>query len=142
MKHLALVVAIAVATPGCGFAVKHPAITAGLVAGSMALATCEISTENHTACLTAAPIVGVGLSLVAAAALWLGSEDEETVPELEMEQQPLVDPDAPPDPRPTLPTPALPPPTPTPEPTPPAPEPTTPPTTPETPPAPPPPPPS
>ena len=60
----------------CNFAVKHPAVTAGIVAGTTALVTCELASEDHGPCFAAGGAVGVGLALVAAAALWLGSEDE------------------------------------------------------------------
>ena len=60
----------------CNFAVKHPAATAGIVAGSVALVTCELASEDHKNCFIASGAVGVGLWLVAGIALWLGTEDE------------------------------------------------------------------
>ena len=72
----ALLVASVLFVASCNFAVKHPAATAGIVAGSVALVTCELASEDHKTCPIAAGAVGLGLALVAAGALWLGSEDE------------------------------------------------------------------
>ena len=60
----------------CNFAVKHPATTAGIVAGTVALTTCELASEDHKNCFIAGGAVGLGLALVAGFALWLGTEDE------------------------------------------------------------------
>lgn len=60
----------------CNFAVKHPAATAGIVAGGVALTTCRLASDDNVTCLGAGGAVGVGLALVAAFALWLGTEDE------------------------------------------------------------------
>ena len=64
----------------CNFAVKHPAATAGIVAGSLAFVTCELASEDHKNCALAGGAVGLGLALVAGVALWLGSEDEPAQP--------------------------------------------------------------
>ncbi|MDQ3335554.1 MAG: hypothetical protein M4D80_10340 [Myxococcota bacterium] len=60
----------------CNFAVKHPAITAGIVGGTTALVTCELASEDHKNCFIAGGAVGLGLALIAGFALWLGTEDE------------------------------------------------------------------
>jgi hypothetical protein len=70
---LALAITISLS---CGFAVKHPAATAGIAAGTTAFVTCELASEDHKNCSIAGGAVGLGLALIAAAALWLGSEDE------------------------------------------------------------------
>ncbi len=61
---------------GCNFAVKHPAVTAGVVAGTVALGTCELASTDDKKCFITSGAVGVGLGLIAGGALWLGSEDE------------------------------------------------------------------
>ena len=71
MTRRILVVVLALglfAQLSCNFAVKRPATTAGIVAGSVALVTCELASEDHKNCFIASGAVGVGL--------WLGSEDE------------------------------------------------------------------
>jgi hypothetical protein len=74
MKRL-LVIAL-ISQLSCKFAVEHPATTAGLAAGTTALVTCELASEDHKNCAIAGGAVGLGLALVAGLALWLGSEDE------------------------------------------------------------------
>lgn len=70
-------IALLFALCGCNFAVKHPATTAGVVAGTVALGTCELASNDDKKCLITSGAVGVGLALIAGVALWLGSEDEE-----------------------------------------------------------------
>jgi hypothetical protein len=104
------------ATPACGFAVKHPAITAGVVAGSLGFATCKLASDNYAACGLVAGGAGAFLGLVTAAALWLGGDgnssalDEQALPE---EDQPPMPVALPPDPpstgSPVGPSPATPP---------------------------------
>ena len=88
---------------GCNFAVKHPAATAGIVAGSLAVTTCELASEDHKNCFIAGGAVGLGLSLIAGFALWLGTEDEPE-PTTSSEPPPKVDWDKIPDTTPKEPT--------------------------------------
>jgi hypothetical protein len=99
-----LVVAALALSLSCNFAVKHPAVTAGIVAGTTGLVTCELASEDHKPCFIAGGAVGVGLALVAAFALWLGSEDEPEAPAASSEPPPKVDWDKIPDTTPTEPT--------------------------------------
>jgi type IV secretory pathway VirB10-like protein len=98
-----LVVSALALSLSCNFAVKHPAITAGVVAGTTGLVTCELASEDHKPCFIAGGAVGVGLALVAAFALWLGSEDEPAAPATS-EPPPQVDWDKVPDTTPKEPT--------------------------------------
>lgn len=141
VKGVALASILALA--GCNFAVKHPAATAGIAAGSLAFVTCELATEDHKKCPLVGGAAGVGLAALAALALWLGSEDEpepakdEPPPKVDWSKVPDTTPKEPTK-APEPPPPATPPPTTTPEP-PPSPPTTPPPTTtpPATPPSPP-----
>jgi hypothetical protein len=77
---LAVAVAVAVAASGgCGFAVRHPAVTVGVVASTLTLGTCELATDEHRSCLLAAGAAGAALGLIAAGALWLGSTGEDSI---------------------------------------------------------------
>ena len=78
--------AVITASSGCNFAVKHPSITAGLVVGSVGLATCSLTTsigEGETSftesgrakCYGVTAIAGVGIGLLTAFAQWIGMED-------------------------------------------------------------------
>lgn len=82
------------AMPACGFAVKHPAITAGVVAGSLGFATCKLASDNYAACGLVAGGAGAFLGLVTAAALWLGGDGNSTA--LDEQAQPVPEDDQPP----------------------------------------------
>jgi hypothetical protein len=82
------------AAPACGFAVKHPAITAGVVAGSLGFATCKLASDNYAACGLVAGGAGAFLGLVTAAALWLGGDGNSTA--LDEQAQGLPEDDQPP----------------------------------------------
>ncbi len=97
-----VVIALALSL-SCNFAVKHPAVTAGIVAGSTALVTCELASEDHKNCFIAGGAVGIGLGLIAAFALWLGTEDEPAT-ETTAQPPPAVDWDTIPDTTPKQPT--------------------------------------
>jgi hypothetical protein len=126
---------------GCAFAVDHPAITAGTVAGTLALGTCNLASDNLGGCLAVGGGAGAFLALVAAAAIWLGGDGHSVAVEEQpqplpaddspQERQPATDPTDPNAPDGGHPaTPATPSPTPTaPTPTPTAPTPTAPPPT-------------
>jgi hypothetical protein len=79
LRAVALGGALAIAASGgCGFAVRHPAVTAGIVAGSMTLGMCELATDEHRSCFLAAGGAGAALGLRAAGALWLGTTGEDS----------------------------------------------------------------
>jgi len=105
-----LVVALVATLPsaaGCGFAVKHPAITAGVVGGALALGTCKLASDDYGACFAVGGGAGAFLGVVAATALWLGGdghsvlieEQAKPLPEdgrpIKRRRHPAVDPDAP-----------------------------------------------
>jgi hypothetical protein len=72
----ALAMACALSTQGCGFAVKHPAITAGIAAGTLGFATCKLASDNWAACGYVGGGAAAFLGLVTAAALWLGGDGD------------------------------------------------------------------
>ncbi len=82
----ALAICSTIGATGCNFAVKHPSITAGIVVGSVGLATCSLTTsigEGDTSftesgrakCYGVTAIAGVGIGLLTAFAQWIGMED-------------------------------------------------------------------
>lgn len=99
MRTLALTLLIS--TSSCAFAVKHPAITAGIVGGTVALGSCEIASADQKACLIVTGGAGLFLGLTVAAAMWLGTEDADPEPPKPLEPlplEPVVTPDAAPPP--------------------------------------------
>lgn len=85
---LTIVLAAALpAAPGCSFAVNHPAITAGVVGGTLGLATCKLASDNIGACLAVGGGAGAFLGLVTAGALWLGGDGHTVL--IEEQAQPL-----------------------------------------------------
>jgi hypothetical protein len=76
---------------GCAFGVKHPAVTAGLVGGTLALATCKLASDNTGACFAVGGGAGAFLGLVTAAALWLGGDGNSIAVEEQAQPLPLED---------------------------------------------------
>lgn len=110
MRSLAVVLAISVS--GCAFGVKHPAITAGIVGGTVALGSCEVGTDfdSHGTCAIIGAGGAVALFGIVALAILLGGEGHTVLVGEETEPPPIVrEKKSPPAPTPT----------PTPEPTPP-----------------------
>ena len=88
LSAITLVAALASA-PGCEFAVNHPAVTAGIVGGTLGLATCKLASDNLGACLAVGGGAGAFLGLVAATAIWLGGDGHSVM--IEEQAQPLPD---------------------------------------------------
>lgn len=88
-----LAVALAAASPsaGCASAVKHPAITAGIVAGTLGLGTCKLASDNTAACFAVGGGAGAFLGLVTATALWLGGDGNTVMTEDPAQPLPLED---------------------------------------------------
>lgn len=80
-------------TPGCSFAVNHPAVATGVVGGTLGLATCKLASDDIGACLAVGGGAGAFLGLVAAAALWLGGDGHTVM--TEEQAQPLPEGDRP-----------------------------------------------
>lgn len=86
----ALAISSAIGASGCGFAVKHPSITAGIVVGSVGLATCSLTTsigEGDTSflesgrakCYGITGVAAISIGLLTAFAQWVGMEDADPV---------------------------------------------------------------
>jgi len=71
---LAIALAAGLPSLGCESAVKHPAITAGIVGGTLGFTTCKLGSDNLGACLAVSGGAAAFLGLVAATALWLGGD--------------------------------------------------------------------
>jgi hypothetical protein len=119
---LALALAAVLPLAGCESAVKHPAVTAGIVGGTLGFTTCKLGSDNNTACLAVTAGTAAFLGLVAAAALWLGGDgnpsviEEEPVQPLPTDEPPGRRRHPPPEPPPAEPAPAAPGPSATPAP--------------------------
>jgi hypothetical protein len=92
---IAIALAAGLPSAGCESAVKHPAITAGIVGGTLGFTTCKLGSDNNVACLGVTAGAAAFLGLVAATALWLGGDGTPSVIE-EEQVQPLPADDAPP----------------------------------------------
>ncbi|MEO8699386.1 MAG: hypothetical protein ABI867_05055 [Kofleriaceae bacterium] len=75
MRRLLVIIACS-GLVSCNFAVKHPAVTAGIVAGTLGLGSCELASSDHQACFAISGGAGVALALITAVALWIGYEDD------------------------------------------------------------------
>jgi len=83
----ATLIAALSSAPGCSQAVNHPAVTAGIVAGTLGLATCKLASDNIGTCFLVGGGAGAFLGLVAATALWLGGDGHSVL--IEEQAQPL-----------------------------------------------------
>ena len=86
---LATALGLVPAGAGCGFAVKHPAVTTGVVGGTLGFATCKLASDDYPACLAVGGGVGAFLGLATAAALWLGGDGHSVL--VEEQARPLPD---------------------------------------------------
>ena len=77
---------------------KHPSITAGIVGGVVTLGSCELASADQKACFLYSGGAALGLGLVVAAAMWLGTyEDDEAPTPLDDGQKPGPEPEPEPD---------------------------------------------
>jgi hypothetical protein len=60
MKSVSLVLVAALTTGSCAFAQKHPAVTIGLVAGTIGFGTCGLAVDKLGTCA----VVGLGAGFV------------------------------------------------------------------------------
>jgi len=114
----ALALALVLSVTGCAFAVKHPAITAGIVGGTVGFSTCELGTsfESTGTCSIIGGAAAVGLAGVVAPAIVLGGDghtvlvgEEATPPPIVREKKPAPEPAPAPAPPAEPPPPAAPP---------------------------------
>jgi hypothetical protein len=97
-RSLGAVVAIALAagaapSTGCAFAVRHPAVAAGVVGTTLAFGTCKLASDGYGTCALVGGGAGAFLALVAAAATWLGGDGHTIL--IEDQAQPIPDDAAP-----------------------------------------------
>lgn len=71
---LLLAACLLASAPGCGFAVKHPAITAGILGGTVGLGSCELAGADHSSCFLIGGGAAAVLGGVVALALLVGGE--------------------------------------------------------------------
>ena len=71
MRRVAFITVLSLA--GCNFAVKHPAVTVGTVAGVIALGTLELNTSDQAKSFEISGVIGVSLGGIAAIALAIGN---------------------------------------------------------------------
>jgi hypothetical protein len=89
----ALALALCISITGCAFAVKHPAVTIGGVAGVIGLGSCELATDfdSHGTCAIIGGAAALALGGIVALAVLLGGEGhtvlvEDPPPPLEREK--------------------------------------------------------
>jgi len=92
-RAILLAAALAAASPsaGCASAVKHPAVTAGIVGGTLGLSTCKLASDNTGACFAVGGGAGAFLGLVTAAALWLGGDGNTVMTEDQVQPLPQLE---------------------------------------------------
>lgn len=91
MRAIAVILCVTVAgAAGCEFAVKHPAITAGIVGTTVGLGSCEIGTnfESNGACALIGGGAGLALLGVVGLAILLGGEGHTVLFQEPLTEQP------------------------------------------------------
>ncbi len=99
---------LCVTVAGCGFAVKHPAITSGIVGATVGFGTCEIGTdfESNGTCGIVGAGAGLALFAIVGVAILLGGEGHTVLQESMTEEPPPIVREKKPTPPPPTPTPA------------------------------------
>jgi hypothetical protein len=87
MIRAALLVA---ALGSCAFAQKHPAITAGIAAGTIALVPCLPAVEHPTTCLAIGGIVGLGIGGITGLVTTFADTSAHALPSDEETEPPIV----------------------------------------------------
>jgi hypothetical protein len=87
MMRAALLV---VALGSCAFAGKHPAITAGIAAGTIALVPCLPAVEHPTTCLAIGGIVGLGIGGITGLVTTFADTSAHALPPDEEPEPPIV----------------------------------------------------
>ena len=93
----AVAIALLISLSSCNFAVKHPATTAGIVGGTVALASCELASADQKACFLFSGSAALTLGLVVAVAMWLGTYEDDETPATVPGQPPAPEPEPAPD---------------------------------------------
>lgn len=91
MRALALMLCVTVAgAAGCEFAVKHPAVTSGIVGATVGFGTCEIGTDfdSNGTCAVIGGGAGVALFAIVGLAILLGGEGHTVLQESMTEAPP------------------------------------------------------
>lgn len=75
---IALPLALCISVSGCNFAVKHPAVTAGIAGATLGFGACGVEVGKLGTCAVVGGSAGGFLALVAAVAMWtMGGDDED-----------------------------------------------------------------
>ena len=85
MKSLVLLLALA-GLAGCTFAKKHPGITVGLVSGTIAYGTCQMSVDRFGTCAIVGGAVGAVLGGITGLLAILGADKANQIPTEEEEE--------------------------------------------------------
>jgi hypothetical protein len=89
MTRAALLVLV-LAVGSCEFAQKHPAITAGIAAGTIALVPCLPAVEHPTTCLAIGGVVGLGIGGITGLVTTFADTSAHSLPPDEEPEPPIV----------------------------------------------------
>lgn len=81
---------LVLALGSCAFAQKHPAITAGIAAGTIALVPCLPAIENPTTCLAIGAIAGLAIGGITGLVTTFADTNAHELPPFEEEEPPIV----------------------------------------------------
>jgi hypothetical protein len=83
-------VVLVLALGSCAFAQKHPAITAGIAAGAIALVPCLPAVEHPTTCLAIGGVVGLGIGGITGLVTTFADTNAHELPSDEEDEPPIV----------------------------------------------------
>ncbi len=81
---------LVLALGSCAFAQKHPAITAGIAAGTIALVPCLPAVENPTTCLAIGGIAGLAIGGITGLVTTFADTNAHELPPFEEPEPPIV----------------------------------------------------
>jgi hypothetical protein len=81
---------LVVALGSCAFAHKHPAVTAGIASGMIALVPCLPAVEHPTTCLAISAVVGLGIGGITGLVTTFADTSAHALPSDEEPEPPIV----------------------------------------------------
>lgn len=90
LRVVVLALGLALGVTSCAFAQKHPAITSGIVAGTIGTVTCLPAVEKQTTCLWIGAVAGLAIGGITGLVTTFADTSAHQLPPFEEEEPPIV----------------------------------------------------